>query len=658
MKNAIAIIVALLCAGVHVGKAQKILRKDAFLGFAFDFHATEMDTMIGRGFRPGIVDTLLNMTKPDFIQVDSKGNTGISSYPTQVGKRANKIRADIMQVWRDVTNAHNVDLIVHFSGLIDVYHSSARPDWAAHNADGSIDSGYMSPSSPYVDNIVIPQLKELAAKYKIEGAWIDGDTWAAQIDYSPAIESAFTKATGITNIPAKPSDPHYQDYIAFNQAQYKKYVKHYVDALHQANPSFEIANDWAFSSYMPEPVDIPLDFLSGDVSGEAVFGSAFFARCFAHSGKPWELMNWGVARTRAPKPFPQIAQEVSETLAMGGATETYWPQYHDGNLAPNWFPTMAQLAQFCRDRQPYCFHGQIVPQIALVYSTYAWKQVVRPTLYSTAGSSGLTLTLNYPILERQRSAEVLMDYQLPELAQNYPLIIYPQWSTIDQATRDRLVEYVKNGGNLLVIGANASAAFKDQLGIQPDGGPVREVCGLAYKNGNYGLTTTVQPVKVTDPAIQTFGNITNRSGQATTTPLATVSTLGKGKLGLIYFDIASFYTSSPVVSSLMDDLIDNLFPTPLVTVKNANHIHVVDARKDGHLFIHLINSGGPHDDPKIWTYDKVPGIGAFELDVRASSKPHSVLLQPGNQSLSFDYSGGVIKVQVPKLDIYSIVQID
>ena len=72
-------------------------RKDSFFGIHFDFHAVE-GQVVGEDFRPEVVAELLDKTKPDFAQCDTKGHFGYSSYPTKVGKQATEIRNDVLKI--------------------------------------------------------------------------------------------------------------------------------------------------------------------------------------------------------------------------------------------------------------------------------------------------------------------------------------------------------------------------------------------------------------------------------------------------------------------------------------------------------------------------------------------------------------------------------
>lgn len=67
----------------------------------FDFYAKNEDEL-GVRTEAEDIERYLLAAKPDFIQCDSKGHEGNSSYPTKVGKQAALIKLDNLRVWRDV----------------------------------------------------------------------------------------------------------------------------------------------------------------------------------------------------------------------------------------------------------------------------------------------------------------------------------------------------------------------------------------------------------------------------------------------------------------------------------------------------------------------------------------------------------------------------
>jgi hypothetical protein len=153
-------------------------RADSFFGIHFDFHAQANDDAIGQTLTPAMVNQFLTQVKPDYIQVDTKGHPGISSYPTSVGKPARRIIRDPLAIFRDETSKKAIGLYAHFSGVMDVNAVQTHPEWARVNADRKLDGSATSLFGDYSRRSFIPQIKELSSRYHIDGVWVDGDCWA------------------------------------------------------------------------------------------------------------------------------------------------------------------------------------------------------------------------------------------------------------------------------------------------------------------------------------------------------------------------------------------------------------------------------------------------------------------------------------------------
>ena len=112
--------------------------------------------------------------------------------------------------------------------------------------------------------LMIPQLRELAGEYGVDGAWVDGDCWGTAIDHGEAAVRGFREQTGSEAVPRKPGDPFWAEWLAFHREGYRRYLRHYVDELRASHPGFQVISNWAFSDHMPEPVSAKVAALSGD----------------------------------------------------------------------------------------------------------------------------------------------------------------------------------------------------------------------------------------------------------------------------------------------------------------------------------------------------------------------------------------------------------
>ncbi len=448
----------------------RMRRADAFLGIHFDFHAGKDCVQVGQRTTPEMVELVIDKVHPDYIQIDCKGHAGYSSYPTKVGNPAPGFVGDPLRIWRDATGRRGVSLFMHYSGVWDSRAVEVHPEWAAVDGGGKPNDKATSVFGPYVDTLMIPQLRELAGDYGVDGVWVDGDCWATTPDYGEKAVGEFCKQTGAQSAPRKAGEPYWNEWLDFNREGFRRYVRHYVDELKASHPDFQVISNWAFSDHMPEAVSANVAGLSGDFSPDDSVNSARFAgRCLENQGVPWDLMSWSFSRkTGKQKPAVQLMQEAAIVLAMGGGYQAYFKQDRDGALRnPAEMDVMAEVARFCRARQAFCPHSVSVPQIALLYST-AGHYRHSSSLFHWSGSRGVTVLRQAlaPILQNHYGVQVVSEHHLKGKMSEWPLIVVPGWEYLEPDFRDQLAAYAASGGRLLLIGAGPAKLFEAELKAQ------------------------------------------------------------------------------------------------------------------------------------------------------------------------------------------------
>jgi hypothetical protein len=445
----------------------RMKRADAFLGIHFDFHAGDDCDRVGERTTPEMVELVIDKVKPDYIQIDCKGHRGYSSYPTKVGNPAPGFVGDPLRIWRDVTRKRGISLFMHYSGVWDYKVVADHPDWAAMNANGKPHDKATSVFGPYVDTLMVPQLRELAGEYGVDGVWVDGDCWGTTADYRQAVVRKFCELTGAKAAPRSAGDPYWHEWMDFHRDGFRRYVHHYVDELKTSHPDFQVISNWAFSDHMPEAVSVNVAGLSGDFSPDDSVNSARFAgRCLEDQGVPWDLMSWSFSRkTRKQKPAVQLMQEAALVLALGGGYQAYFKQDRDGAIRnPAELDVMAEVAHFCRERQAYCHRSVAVPQVALLYST-AGHYRESPRLFHWAGSNGVSVLRKAltQLLQNQYGVQILSEHQLNGNSSKWPVIVVPGWQYLESDFRDELASYAKSGGSLLLIGSGPAELFETEL---------------------------------------------------------------------------------------------------------------------------------------------------------------------------------------------------
>ncbi len=658
-----AVLLALCAVGPSQGAESqdppRLKRADSFFGVHFDFHATKDCREIGKNTTPEMVEYIIDLVHPDYLQIDCKGHPGLSSYPTKVGNPAPSIVGDPLRIWRDVTARRGVALYMHYSGVSDYKAVAEHPDWAVVNADGRPNKKVTSFYGPYAEKLLIPQLRELAGDYHVDGVWMDGECWASMPDYGAAALKAFRQTTGIQDVPRKPGQPHWHEFLEFQRQAFRNYLNHYIAEVKKTYPAFQICSNWAFTDHMPEPVSAPVDFLSGDyMPDDSVNSARLSARFLARQGKPWDLMAWSFSEkpTHQQKTAVQLEREAAVVLALGGGFQAYFKQKRDGSITREQMPVMAEVAKFCRARQAICHHAVAVPQIALLFSTAAHYRDINGLFpRDNVRIEGALQAL----LEGQQAVEVLPEHQLTGRLAEYPLIVVPEWDYLEpQFIRD-LVAYVKGGGNLLLIGPKSAALFAAELGVTLEGEPTPNgPIYVAHDGAVVTMKGMKQSVKL-GPEATAFGNLLESADAAAPSqPAASITKLGRGHIAAMYFTFGQAYREAPSAGArrFLNALVRQLFPEPLVEVTGSSDVDVCVARNHGKLLVNLVNTSGPHRTQPIIT--SIAPVGPLSVSIRQPTKPTKVVLEPAGRPLPFDYRDGKILLTVPEVPIHEIVVVE
>ncbi|MDF1512753.1 MAG: beta-galactosidase trimerization domain-containing protein [Anaerolineae bacterium] len=646
-----------------------VTRKNAFFGIHFDLHAGLRDTELGADITEDNIHRLLNRVKPDFVQQDCKGHPGYTSYPTKVGWSSPGIQKDALAIWRKVTKQHNVRLFIHYSGVIDRAAVEYHPEWAALTPEGDLSpNGATSTFGPYVDELLIPQLKEVLHTYDLDGAWIDGECWGTVLDYSPHALAAWKAQTGLDNAPQGPDEGQWHEWLEFNRVQFERYLTRYLDVLHASKPGVEITSNWMYTGFAPRPVTAPIDFISGDYSAlDSINTARFEARYISQTGMPWDLMAWGFSwrgsvegmRERAYKPALQLQQEASIVLSQGGGFQVYYQPTRAGWFDDHLIEIVGQLSDFCRERQVVSHKTVSVPQVALLLSSFAFYDKTNGVLRAWEGEHNAVHGVLHALLESGYSVDILAEHQIAGKMAAYPVIVLPEVHTLEPDFRQRLCDYVKAGGSLVTVGAETARLFDYELGIALDG-EAQDSVDFISAHGLLGRCPGQwQPIKPQKAKV-----IAHRYPTADTRkpglPAATVFQFGKGKIAGIYGPLGTAHRTyhTPQLRGLLQQVVGAVFPDPLVTLMAPPCVDMALRKSEDKLLVHLTNIAGMQISDNYTIIDHIPAIGPVQVRIRLEKTPASIKLVPDDCVINFSTEDDAVVVTIPKLHIHNVLVVE
>ena len=611
-------------ASTRAEEPKRLKRSESFIGIHFDFHANEDCKDIGANTTPEMVQTILDMVKPDFIQVDSKGHPGWSSYPTKVGNPAPGVVADSLKVWREVTAKNGVALYTHYSGVWDNTAISRNPEWGVVDKNGNKSLERNSVFSEYKDKLLVPQLLEFALDYGLDGVWVDGECWATQIDYGTAAQEKFKKVLGREEIPTSPDQDGWFEWCDFHREAFREYLRSYVKTVKERAPDYQIASNWAFTDHMPDPISADVDFISGDFSpNNSVNAARYSTRLMANQGKPWDLMAWSFASQNGwvPKTGIQLCREAACVLAQGGAFQAYYTQERDGSVRVSKLESMAETAKFCRARQELCQYSSGVPQVALFCPTAKH--------YRDVSSQGEALfpmitwqrPILYRLLELNYSVDVLTDSALSQRISDFPVVVFFRGDCWSETLKSKVKGYLNSGGSVVAIGDESIEELNNAVGDYEKTSTPLANDGWRLEVGRYGKGMVV-----------TFPNPDRSTSEFTNAD------------GLTFV-------------KYLETGMKEAFSTPLIQLAERRPLDVsVRRSQSGLLTVHLVNVSGPHEtDPVINAIDPVLNVKAT---LNLTKRPSSIRLEPSGISLDFDWRDGAATVTIPSIPIYEILVVD
>lgn len=644
-------------------------RKDCFFGLHFDYHANACTKDIGKGFSPDVVERIVTEVQPDFIQCDTKGHPGYCSYPTKIGTPAPHLMMDLLASWRKITKKHGVLLYSHYSGIWERCAAQQHPDWTSKGPGGEI-SEKMSVFGPYARELLIPQLKELAGEYQMDGAWVDGECWAQEMDYSPAVKELFTAQTG--KRVEQLTEEEKPLWVDFQRQAFFRYVENYIRQVKAEYPNFEITSNWLNSSWVPDNLQIT-DFISGDLAPtNSVDSARFDGRLMQSYGRNWDIMSWGISYpVHHVKSAVQLKQEAAVIMALGGGFQVYNMQDPQATVKDEWaIPVWAELSRFVRSRKAYCHNARIKPDVGVLYSPRGYYSCMPQSLFWRDNSYNLELDgVLTALCDTGRSVSILhtqtMDAQ--KLA-SYQTLVISDYAEMEPGVAEMVIDYVKNGGKLLLIGSQVAEKMGRMLEIPMENGGTQPVVVLKCQGAAVEMRCPYMRLLDTDGTYrmdecQVEGDLNCHNPPPTIfvarqIPSFAMYSVGAGSVGVIPVSFGKDYLQNQTweLKRFVMDCADAM-GVGLAKVNQAGMVELLVTEKNQKTYVHLVNLLGEHRCQTVKTFESIPAATDIQVELPLEHTPKCVKLQPENQDIPFELTENGIRISLPKVELYTIVEI-
>ncbi|HUV65675.1 MAG TPA: hypothetical protein VMW24_17395 [Sedimentisphaerales bacterium] len=635
-------------------------------------HHTVATAAVGADADPLLTEQLVNLSRPDMIQIHAKGNPGWTTYPSKIGHVPPKLARDVLGLWRDIARRNGYHFSIYYNIGRDGEIMRRQPQWNRSKHDGSEWERALCYHSGVAESYIWPMLKEIMAGYDPDGFWLDGSVFTISLCYCPSCRERFKRQTDM-ELPENESEPGWSQFHEMQRQIYREFINNTCKLIHSTDPDCLVSFNWAYSVRMPEKPDPGIAYLTGDIANR-VEGLSLEAHWYDGVGIPFDLMTTGYAfeqpdgmpMRKVPKARPQMEQEMAIVVANGGRFNLWDNPSATSGLDPNMHQFYSKIVQpFLRSRQRWCLGSKRLADVSLFHGAAAHYALAESTVRSfnkannrIDGAAAILprLHLNY---------EMVGDWRLHVQDVCSPLLLVEHPKKLTDKDIDGIIQLIKAGGNVLVTG----------MGVQQDR-RLLSVFGIAkvgHSQSPENLTSTINGrdypfrhylYKVTTGMAETLLTVTDAGGEVW--PLLTANSYGEGTAYYVAIPLLSAHGEQTPPLEMVRDVMTAMVPPEkrLVTTEAPDHVEVVLRQKNSQYILHEVNmaKGQRTYSPqrpgayRPVTIHSFAPVKPHKTSIRVPSRPKRITMQPGDTEIkNWGYVEGRVELVVPAFDVHQMV---
>ena len=594
-----------------------------------DFHTPDVrpDRVIKR-FDPEAYAKTLDDAHVNSLVTFAKGHHGYSYYDTELGTKHPGLpdSTDMLGEITAACHARDIAVAAYYSvGWLTTVEKE-HPEWMERDSLGrkvgtsgvEKTDGWnlISLHSPYLEEVVLPELREIAGGYDVDGVWID--IVENQPDYSGYALEAYAKThDGATY-------PNHAAAVAFADETRRRAVAAMRAAVREVAPG----KSFTFNTAGRDPrVSGLVDYHSIETHPGATWHQGAWTHALLtmkylrRAGKPFEsttsrfLHGWG---GWDDQPVANMLAVASRIVANGGAVNLGDQTYPDGTLDTALYERIGEVFDTVRRRERWGSGGEAYPEAAVlaapfdIYAIYG-QDPAQLDAYLGAAKALSAHHWAFSLVSEE-------DEGLAEALATYPVVVVPKPNDLSAATISLLEAYVRDGGRVLLTeSAPATAmppALASLLGVYDAG-------ASAYSTGYLALDAAVSegvrrsPLLVPAPfrrvapdRARTLATLVeplieprpeelflfrhgelSPPGDSSDYAAVTYHRVGRGEVIYVAAPIFEAYLTQHqwYLGDVADRLLASFDAPRAVRVEAPRSVEVTLTEKDGHLVVHLVN---------------------------------------------------------------------
>jgi len=416
-----------------------------------------------------------------------QAHTGHCYFPTKTGHTHAALlgREDMVKRLVDTCRAGGMDVVGYYSLIYNTYAEDHNPEWRMHDGGGVSPRGrggrygLCCPNNADYRAFVFEQIREIAKYFTLDGMFYDMLFWPV-VCRCNACKARFRTETG-GEIPVETnwSDDAWLTFVnkrgewmgefAATVTGFTKDIMPGVSVEH--NYASGVSGDWQNGAC--ERVSDACDYTGGDLYGD-LYNHSFTCKYYMDitKNKPFEYMTCrcdnALNQHTVTKTEEALTLEIMLTCAHHGASFVIDAIDPRGTMDGRVYGRISRAFKKHMEYEPF-LTGERAADVGVYYSTASrFNREGQPFTNFTC-ALGTVRTM----IENHVPVGVVSNGCLNRLP-GYKFVFAPYLYNLSDEAADKLIDYVKNGGNLYFSGAGCDKLLNVLLGARYTGRMTKE----------------------------------------------------------------------------------------------------------------------------------------------------------------------------------------
>ena len=665
----------------------------------FDMHTPGQVENVGRDFDPQAFARAVKEAGAEAVSYFSRCAYGWSYYPTRIGLPHPHLARDVFGDGVKALKGEGLRVIAYYAiDGIPVPQGERHPEWCRYNADGlpRVDNQSVYPAcaiGAFPEEILIPQFREIASRYPIDGLFLDGVyEYFAHPCYCERCRRAFGRP-----IPREPGDPTWRAFRHFQvRCLWDLFGRAATEVAH-LRPGCLLGVNWMASTWYSVPPPASIGYLTGDPPVENLaFETAYQLAAWSWRDKPADLMNqrmlgsWSDFTCRTPE---NIETEFATSLAAGGKL-FIGDLLQPVNVRPD--PEVMRLFRTCFNfsarRETLAGGEQSGADIAILSSPETLRRRGSEWTVDENPLKGAYLAL----VEDGLTAHVLYDADLEDHLGRYRALVIPEQAFVSRTAGGAIQKYVNAGGGLIVTGCLPQTLDPEEPSSAADKRPFQEMTGLtdegehAFELACLELRGTKaedfwrdrddfrpaipvpgKPARVRASMAVVLATLTapgvsyqfdaHPCGDKIDSPALTAHGYGKGNVLFCALGIAAdvWKRGNPGAKYVLQRMVRCVVVNPTVERIGPASVQIYYSKGAQRSAVHLIAYQPDRRVKPPQVVESPASIAGVQIKLRETRKPETVRIEPEGKPVEYHLDAGQrLSVIVPPFSIHTAVVFD